>query len=300
MKESVKHKRITLVFAPTIAQVAAMEIDAGGVVAMRNWLKKYRPDCLPPETDGALLGLLPHNGDDFNLDSGPGQARRLSDNELLVELAGRKCYNSFGLAAGRKSNREYIANTQQGDIPHASIMYHAKMSFFIAGVSRRVSHELIRNYVGADRDEEGSPSQESTRFTHHPGHFIVHPSDIELGDQAVEKFGDDMDTNYGNYLAYIDQQFDRIKRETGAEPKGLARKRVYEAASARLSHGCETSWIWTTNPIALAKLIHERENGAADKEITRLAKAWRELVTAKWPNLFLQPWMVNGPSAEYA
>ena len=40
----------------------------------------------------------------------------------------------------RKSNADYIAHTQQGDVPHASILYHAKMSFFIAGVSRRVSH----------------------------------------------------------------------------------------------------------------------------------------------------------------
>lgn len=297
MTNPIKHKRITLVFQPTIALVASMAIDDEGVRAMRNWLEEYRPSCLPPKTDGVLMGLLPHSGLHDDIERGPRGTARLSDNELLVELAGRKCYNSFGLAAGRKTNREYILNTQQGEIPHASIMYHAKMSFFIAGVSRRVSHELIRNYVGADRDEEGSPSQESTRFTHHPGHFIVAPEDMDLGDEVVEKFGDDMDTNYGNYLAYIERRFEQIHAKTGEEPKGLARKRVYEAASARLSHGCETSWIWTTNPIALAKLIHERENSAADREITRLAKAWRELVVEKQPNLFLQPWMVNGPSS---
>lgn len=285
-QDSIKHKRVTLVFRPTIALLASMQIRPQGVHAMHQWLEKYRPDCVPETNTGALMGLLPHNGEGC------------SSNELLVELAGRKCYNSFGTAAGRKTNKDYIEHTQQGEIKHASILYHAKMSFFIAGVSRRVSHELIRNYVGADRNEEGSPSQESTRFTHHPGHFIVHPSDIELGADAIAKFGDDMDTNYGNYLAYIEERFDAIQKSTGAEPKGLARKRVYEAASARLSHGCETSWIWTTNPGALAKLIHERENVAADREIMRLATQWRELVMATEPNLYPQSWMINGPTKE--
>src|SRR5678816_754509 len=102
--------------------------------------------------------------------------RKVTDNELLCELAGRKCYDSFAEAGAKRTNGEYLRSMWQGRIPHRSTGYHAKMSFFFAHVSRRVSHELIRNYVGADRDEEGNPSQESTRFTHHPGVYIAHPS----------------------------------------------------------------------------------------------------------------------------
>ncbi len=292
-REPEKHGRITLVFRPTVAIIAQMEIVPEGIRALRNWLEIYRPDCLPPETDGDLLGLLPHDGQETTGDI--HGFRKITDNEKLVELAGRKCYNSFGLKAGRKRNSEYIQNTQTGDIPHRSIMYHAKLTFLIAGVSRRVSHELIRNYVGADRDEEGSPSQESTRYTHHPGHFIVHPTIEQKGPNEINRFAKAMDEAYGKYLDYIKWHFDAGKSLTGSEPKGIERKRIYESGSMFLPHSCETSWMWTTNPVAWAKLIQERENVAADMEIQRLAKRGRLLAVGHAPNLFPQPWMVHGP-----
>jgi thymidylate synthase ThyX len=201
------------------------------------------------------------------------------------------CYNSFGLKAGKKENADYIANTQQGDIPHASIMYHAKMSFFIGDVSRRVSHELIRNYVGADRDEEGNPSQESTRYTHHPGHFIVHPRTEAGGAESVEQFRQDMQSAYDAYLRYISREVEAYRAQHGKDPQQIDRKRIYECAADRLPMACATSWIWTTNPIALAKLFRERANEHADLEFQRFAYKWKALCLRRWPNLFCQPWM---------
>lgn len=291
MNEPTKHKRITLVFEPTIAIMADMQIRQSGVQALRDWLEKYRPECLPDVGEGALLGLLPHDGTEAR--TGVPARRTLRDNEMLVELAGRKCYNSFGLKAGKKSNGEYIANTQSGKVKHASILYHAKMSFFFAGVSRRVSHEMIRNYVGADRDEEGSPSQESTRYTHHPGHFVVHPKHAN-DEQSLEHWADSMDAAYGRYLDYIEIQFERFRKETGEDAKGMDRKRIYEASSMYLPHSCETSWLWTTNPIALGKFIHERRDDSADAEIDRFATKYRDVAFADAPNLYQQPWMRVG------
>lgn len=275
------NKNITLVYKPTISVIAAQALEGDGVEEMVEWVKSHRPECLPDDYK-YWFDLFPHNG---VFDDSTGEL--LSDNELLAELAGRKCYDSFGLKAGCKSNREYIANTQSGDIAHNSILYHCKMTFFIAGVSRRVSHELIRNYVGSDRDEEGSPSQESTRYTHHYGHYIVHPRDI--GDvYEVEKFKYDMQHNYDIYCGYIDRQVEKYKEEHKKEPKGMNRKRIYEAASQRLDHACETSWIWTTNPVALMKLFRERTHEAADLEFQRLAKKWRDICLERWPNLFVR------------
>lgn len=282
MKEPEKYKRITLVFEPTISLVASMKINTEGVKTLRDWIAAYRPECLPEKPDeGTLFGLLPHDAEEMG--------RRNSDNELLVELAGRKCYNSFGTKAGRRSNAEYIENTQKGDVPHRSIMYHAKMTFFFAGVSRRVSHEMIRNYVGSDRDEEGSPSQESTRYTHHPGHFVVHPTHIQ--DDTIEHWADAMDTAYGNYLDYIEQRFEAFRKKTGEAPLGMDRKRIYESSSQYLPHSCETSWIWTTNPIAIAKFVQERRHGAADMEIFRFADKYARVALDHDPNLYPQPWM---------
>ena len=172
----------------------------------------------------------------------------------------------------------------------------AKMSFFIGGVSRRVSHELIRNYVGADRDEEGSPSQESTRYTHHYGFYIAHPAILKpIGDSDgadLEYFRVAMQSNYDRYIEYIDRRVADFKeKHKGEEPRGMDRKRIYESASPYLSHACETSWVWTSNPIALAKMFRERDNDGADLEFRRLAKVWKRLCVERWPNLFPQPWM---------
>ena len=269
---------------PVVALIAEMELEPTGVGEMIKWVRSRRPECLPEEYKGDgiaidlnMMALFPHE------DS-------VSDNELLVELAGRKCYDSFGLKAGKKTNAEYIANTQAGDVPHASIMYHAKMSFFIAGVSRRVSHELIRHYVGADRTEEGSPSQESTRYVEHSGCYIAHPAILE-NERELDEFEIAMKDNYEAYRDCIIRRGSEFEQKHGAPPKGMDRKRIFESASPYLSHACETSFIWTTNPIALAKMFKERDNEAADLEYLRLARKWKQVCLEHWPNLFPQPWL---------
>jgi len=277
------NKQVTILTGhPIVAPIATMALVKPGIAQMMDWVRSRRPDALTAEHTG-WRDLMPHRG---YLDD----KTELTDNEILVELAGRKCYDSFADRAGRKTNKEYIEHTQQGDVPHASIMYHAKISLFIAGVSRRVSHELIRNYVGSDRDEEGSPSQESTRFTHHYGHFICPPR--RLGDQvAVDEFAVQMQVAYDGYNTYIDRCLAKHEAEKGEKPKGLDRKRIYEDAAGLLPGQAETSWIWTSNPVALAKMIKERSHESADLEFQRLAKEIKTVCMQGWPNCFPQPWM---------
>lgn len=287
--------------APTVIPIAEMNLSPIGIESMMDWVKEHRPECLPDPVERRERGvplpsgwqdLFPHN----LVDEKTG--RELTANELLVELAGRKCYDSFGLKAGKKSNAEYIAHTQAGDIPHASIMYHAKMSFFFAGISRRVSHEIIRNYVGADRDEEGSPSQESTRFTHHYGFFIEPPkySNPEFNGSEHQQlmqniFKGSMQSAYNNYLQAVAEECAEWEKLHGKPPTSIDKKRIYEAASSFLPHQAETSFIWTTNPSAISKFMKERANNAADLEIQRFARTWRKICVERWQNLFPQSHM---------
>lgn len=271
------YKATILTDDPTVACIANMAFYAPGLIQMADWVSSRAPQCLPDNFE-RWVDLFPHD------------MAHESDNELLVELAGRKCYNSFGLKAGRKTNREYIASTQSGPIPHASIMYHAKMSFFIGGVSRRVSHELIRHYVGADRTEEGSPSQESTRYVEHAGFYVAHPAILQNREE-LGFFASAMGRNYSEYRAYIDRCVSAYTAEHGAPPKGMDRKRIFESASPYLSHACETSFIWTTNPIALQKMFKERDHDAADLEYRRLAQTWKKVCLERWPNLFPESWV---------
>ncbi len=279
---------------PLVACIAEMQLKPAGVSKMVDWVASRAPACLPDVVEpispdaadwARLRSLFPHN-----MTRGEDGGPPLTDNDLLVELAGRCCYNSFGLKAGRKSNAEYIANMQSGDVPHASVLYHAKMTFFIAGVSRRVSHELIRNYVGADRDEEGSPSQQSTRYVENAGFYIIHPR--YLDDHVMRgTFELACHENYCRYRDAVGYELNRHTGDHGIPPKGMDYKRILEAASSLLMHSVETSWVWTTNPMALAKLFRERDHDAADLEFRRLCRLWKAICLERWPNLFPQPWM---------
>lgn len=272
---------------PTVEVLAEMKLDHEGVMAMAEWVKRYRPHCVPTNGFIGVLDLVPHDG--FEPTSS-ATARLVTDNELLAELAGRKCYDSFADAGAKRTNGEYLASMwapPPGRVPHRSTGYHPKMTFFFGDVSRRVSHELIRNYVGADRDEEGSPSQESTRFTHHPGVYICPPRDIST-DTRVQEFRGAAQENYDRYCRYIRVEAGRFEAENGRAPKGMDRKRIYEAASHYLMHSCSTSWIWTTNPMALAKLFAERCDAAADLEFQRFANKLKRICLERWLNLFPQ------------
>lgn len=262
---------------PIIEVTGEMQLNHAGVMKMAEWVKRYRPNCVPEGGFEEPLDLVPHDGLDGD--------RHITDNELLVELAGRKCYDSFAEAGAKRTNEAYIRSMWSGRVPHRSTGYHAKMSFFFAHISRRVSHELIRNYVGADRTEEGSPSQESTRFTHHPGVYIAHPYVV---DNPVElaSFRLNAQFNYETYVGTINRKEQAYLATHGEKAKGLDKKRIYESTAGDLLMSCGTSFIWTTNPMALTKFFHERDDEAADMEMCRFARTLKRTCLARWPNLF--------------
>lgn len=287
---------------PVVVLLAQMELNSGGLSEVYDYYEDRRPDCVSEKQLGMELpwAMLPHDQDDWPhdiADQKPSveewaaeKPQRLSDNAVLCEIAGRSCYASFGSKAGRKTNKQYLEHIH--DVKHASVIYHAKMSFFLAGISRRVSHELIRTYVGADRTEEGSPSQESTRFTHHTGYFIEPPyiegiKDIGERYREREAFEATCQQSYNNYKGFIKRQVQSYKdRNKGKEPRSLKRKRIFEAASGYLHHSCETSMVWTTNPMALTKQFFERTTKYTDLEYVRFAARLMDVAYNAGPNLF--------------
>lgn len=76
--------------------------------------------------------------------------------EALAEFSGRLCYLSFGEDAGlegghrsipgRTDNASYLANILA--VKHGSVLEHAVWSLLIEGVSRSLTHELVRHRAG--------------------------------------------------------------------------------------------------------------------------------------------------------
>lgn len=281
--------QIKIITEPVVIPIATTHVLTNGLADVARWVHEERPECFP--FDGPIPNDMPV--EDLAMSLFPHNGTGCYDSELLVEFAGRTCYHSYGEKAGRKTNAEYIAHTQKGDIPHASIMYHPSFTFFIAGVSRRLSQELMRHNIGAERDWRGNPSQESTRYTEHVGSYVAHPRDLIAEangrPRPLETFRDKCQRDYDDYLWYIDAEITDYKiQHDGREPKGMDRKRIFEAAAQRHGWGFSSSFVWTGNAVSLGKLFKEREHEASDLEFQRLAKKWRPIAVALAPNLYPQ------------
>src|SRR4051812_33971061 len=65
--------------------------------------------------------------------------------EHLSEIAGRLCYMSF--AKPRPGgNRVYLEHIKE--VGHGSVLEHAVWNFIVTGVSRSLTHELVRHRAG--------------------------------------------------------------------------------------------------------------------------------------------------------
>ena len=111
------------------------------------------------KSPGVALISLPHvdlSGCDDYLDNfGPelGFQEYLADPdplppaEQLVKYAGQQCYLSFGpKRSWNKDVAKYLTNIKQSG--HGSVLEHAVFVFDVWGVSRSLTHELVRHRSG--------------------------------------------------------------------------------------------------------------------------------------------------------
>lgn len=202
--------------------------------------------------------------------------------EKLVETAGRVCYMSF--AKPRPGgNHAYIKHILE--VGHGSVLEHAVFSLLITGVSRSLTHELIRHRVGM------SPSQLSQRFVDESDCDFVLPPGINYGsiecffwEKTVTKAAE----SYAKLAAALEVEYEAI------EDKTLRRKRAREAARSVLPNCTATKIFVTGNARAWRHFLEMRGSDAADAEINRLARAVLVKLQAAAPNLFGDYTINNG------
>ena len=183
-----------------------------------------------------------------------------SDADLLAEFAGRSCYQSFHKPNPKTApNPAYLANIlNQG---HFSVLEHASATFYVTGVSRALTHELIRH-------RHLSYSELSQRFVNVEGAEFVDPP-------AVRDMGDP--NKCGNGVACAVQAHGRISQDTYADlvdvlqRRGLTRKQAREAARAVMPNATETRIVVTGNHRAWRDMLYKRYSVHADAEIREFA-----------------------------
>lgn len=186
------------------------------------------------------------------------------DGEKLPEIAGRLCYMSFKSAAegkGRPTNEEYIKHILE--VGHESVLEHATMGFIITGVSRSLTHELVRHRAGM------SYSQLSQRYVSYKDSIdIVIPpeflTDTEARGKWEKKVINQIET-YEESVSILEQM------DFGDASKTDKKKRLQQAARSLLPNCVETKIMVTGNMRSWRHFIELRGSLFADLEIQRLA-----------------------------
>lgn len=210
-----------------------------------------------------------------------------NDNDTVAEIGGRLCYQSFDSArpGGQKAYMEHILS-----LGHGSICEHSNVGFIIYGVSRSLTHELIRHRAGVGYSEL------SQRFFEPEGDdigFVLPP--LVIGDQEQENsMREAFEDVYARYKANVVIGTKRESERWMAENPGLhptrsdltlIRKRGRESARALLPNATETHIMVTANMRAWRHIVALRGSIHADLEIRRLAVDIALKLHAIAPNL---------------
>lgn len=195
--------------------------------------------------------------------------------QALVEFAGRACYQSWAKPNPRTAtNAGYLSHII--DVGHFSVLEHASVSFYITGISRSCTHELIRH-------RHFSYSQLSQRYVpENEAHVVVPPAledDPEL-QQILLAAADASRAAYQELLTRLEAKF-------ADQPNAvLRRKQARQAARAVLPNDTETRIVVTGNYRAWRHFIAMRASEHADVEIRRLAIACLRQLSDIAPSVF--------------
>src|SRR6201988_1929995 len=163
--------------------------------------------------------------------------------EVLCETAGRVCYMSF--AKPRPGgNATYLAHIKE--VGHGSVLEHAVWNLLLTGVSRSLTHELVRHRAG------WAYSQLSQRYVDESVAEYVEPDiiadDAELHALWLEAVG----RCHQAYMQLVEKLLDKFKEEPD---KTLRRKLARQAARSLLPNATETKIFVTANARALRHFI---------------------------------------------
>jgi thymidylate synthase (FAD) len=197
-----------------------------------------------------------------------------TDGERLAEFAGRLCYMSQRNPAGRQT-REYLENIKKQG--HGSVLEHASYSLLLEGVSRSLTHELVRHRAGF------AYSQLSQRYVDESeAQFVMPPAMI--GDEPLETaWRAQVTVAQESYIALVDAL---MQRYAWVDDKVHRRKMAREAARGVLPNSTETKIVVTANARAWRTMLELRSSEGAELEIRRAAVLILRILVTDAPAFF--------------
>lgn len=222
--------------------------------------------------------------------------------EETIAQAGKLCYSAVGVdEISKKQDQESIEKYVKllANLGHLSPIEHISFTFAAEGVSRTLTHQLVRHRLA-------SYSQQSQRYVKLEGFEYIIPPHIKANKEACKIFIKAMEEDQKAYDKLSDiltkKHFEDLIREGEDEKtaKRKATKMAIEDARYVFPNACETKIVFTMNARTLLHFFNLRSCNRAQWEIRELSDQMLKLVKDIYPNIFAKagPSCIGGPCPE--
>lgn len=224
------------------------------------------------------------------------------EGDKLIAAAAKLCYSPVGVDAiteglDDETTQKFIDMLMK--LSHDSPLEHVSFTFAIEGVSRSLTHQLVRHRLA-------SYSQQSQRYVKLDHFEYIVPPAIEEDPQAREVFIRVMEEDQRAYdeitnilmAKYVDEFLAQGLGEKKA--RSIAEKKSIEDARYVFPNACETKIVVTMNLRTLRHFFSLRCCQRAQWEIRQCATEMLKEVKKVYPSLFknVGPGCVTGPCPE--
>ncbi len=195
--------------------------------------------------------------------------------QALAEFAGRACYQSWKKPnPATATNAGYLRHILE--VGHLSVLEHGTVTMYLTGVSRSLTHELIRH-------RHFSYSQLSQRYVPERDAQMVEPEVIAADPELHARF---LAATEASLAAYTDLLEGLQKKFVDVDNATQRRKQARQAARSVLPNATETRIVVTGNYRAWRHFVAMRASEHADVEIRDCAVACLRELQRVAPHVF--------------
>lgn len=207
----------------------------------------------------------------------------LTSAERLMKFAGQLCYLSFGKNRTKNADAErYFRNILESG--HGSVCEHANFTFLFWGISRSLTHELVRHRAGFAFSQVSQRYVDGGRLR-----FVMRP-EFDGKRNLEETFFEEIQIAYDGYHKVRKEWGDILLSTLSTEKRaelGRAgiRKLQNQVARTFLPNCAEAPIVVTMNARALRHFLNMRASRYAETEIRALALKVFDIVYTEMPNV---------------
>jgi len=189
------------------------------------------------------------------------------DNEIISALAALVCTSNLSVEEvftdeNTKDSSKLDVLSRVLDMGHMSIIEHLTFTFIVSGISRALSHQLVRHRIA-------SYSQKSQRYVKEEQFEYIVPPSIQKDETALTMFEEWMSRTQAIYDYLL-----------------VAKNIPAEDARFVLPNACETQIVITMNARSLLHFLGERCCTTAQWEIRKMANLMLDELKFVSPTIF--------------